>query len=57
MMITHRRRLAPQGWFDNTITVNPYNDSIVYYGGRDASKATILPNAGATLVVLQLQLL
>ena len=40
--------LAPQGWFDNTITVNPYNDSIVYYGGRDASKATILPNAGAT---------
>ena len=40
--------LYVQGWFDNTITVNPYNDSIVYYAGRDASKATILPNAGAT---------
>ena len=38
--------LSPQGWFDNTITVNPFNDSIVYYAGRDASKATVLPDAG-----------
>ena len=38
--------LYPQGWFDNTITVNPFNDSIVYYAGRDASKATVLPDAG-----------
>ena len=37
--------LYPQGWFDNTITVNPFNDSIVYYAGRDASKATVLPDA------------
>lgn len=40
--------LTPQGWFDNTITVNPFNDSIVYYAGRDATKATILPNTGVT---------
>ena len=40
--------LYPQGWFDNTITVNPINDSIVYYGGRDSSKGTVLPDAGAT---------
>ena len=37
-----------QGWFDNTLTVNPFNDSIVYYAGRDASKATILSDAGTT---------
>ena len=35
-----------QGWFDNTITVNPYNDSVVYYAGRDASKGTVLPDPG-----------
>ena len=40
--------LYPQGWFDNTLTVNPFNDSIVYYAGRDASKATILSDAGTT---------
>jgi hypothetical protein len=40
--------LFPQGWFDNTLTVNPFNDSIVYYAGRDASKATILSDAGTT---------
>ena len=40
--------LYPQGWFDNTITVNPFNDSIVYYAGRDATKATILPNQGVS---------
>lgn len=40
--------LYPQGWFDNTITVNPFNDSIVYYAGRDATKATILPNPGVS---------
>ena len=38
--------LIAQGWFDNTITVNPFNDSIVYYAGRDASKATILSDPG-----------
>ena len=38
--------LIAQGWFDNTITVNPYNDSVVYYAGRDASKATILSDPG-----------
>ena len=38
--------LYAQGWFDNTITVNPYNDSIVYYAGRDASKGTVLPDPG-----------
>ena len=40
--------LSPQGWFDNTLTVNPFNDSIVYYAGRDASKATILSDPGTT---------
>ena len=30
------------------MTVNPFNDSIVYYAGRDASKATILSDAGTT---------
>ncbi len=50
--------LWPQGWFDNTITVNPFNDSIVYIGGRDASKETILPldgvsfNGSTTSVIL-----
>ena len=38
--------LYAQGWFDNTITVNPYNDSVVYYAGRDASKGTVLPDPG-----------
>ena len=38
--------LIAQGWFDNTITVNPFNDSIVYYAGRDASKATVLSDPG-----------
>ena len=40
--------LIAQGWFDNTITVNPFNDSIVYYAGRDASKATILSDPGVS---------
>ena len=40
--------LWAQGWFDNTLTVNPFNDSIVYYGGRDASKATVLSDAGTS---------
>ena len=38
--------LWAQGWFDNTITVNPFNDSIVYYAGRDATKATVLSTDG-----------
>ena len=38
--------LNTQGWYDNVITVHPFNDSIVYYGGIDFYKATLLPNAG-----------
>ncbi len=30
-----------QGWYDNCITVNPYNDSIVYVGGIDTYKFTL----------------
>ncbi len=34
------------GWWGNTITLNPFNDSIVYYGSQDAAKARVLPDAG-----------
>ena len=33
--------LNAQGWYDNSITVHPYNDSIVYVGGIDTYKFTL----------------
>ncbi|MBT31550.1 MAG: hypothetical protein CMO01_17995 [Thalassobius sp.] len=33
--------LQSQGWYDNTITVHPYNDSIVYAAGISTWKMTI----------------
>ncbi len=36
------------GWYANTLTLNPFNDSIVYYGSQDAAKARVLPDAGTS---------
>jgi len=33
--------LNAQGWYDNIITVNPYDDNIIYVGGIDLWKFTI----------------
>ncbi len=33
--------LDAQGWYDNIITVNPYDDNIIYVGGIDLWKFTI----------------
>ena len=33
--------LDGQGWYDNIITVNPYDDNIIYVGGIDLWKFTI----------------
>ncbi|PDH42044.1 MAG: hypothetical protein CND83_02260, partial [Rhodothermaeota bacterium MED-G19] len=35
------RWLDAQGWYDNIITVNPYDDNIIYVGGIDLWKFTI----------------
>jgi len=40
--------LNSQGWFDNSILVNPLYDSIVYYGGIETYKATLLPGDGVS---------
>ena len=32
--------LKTQGWYDNSIVVHPYNDSIVYMGGIDTYNST-----------------
>ena len=35
------RWLDAQGWYDNIITVNPYDDNIIYVGGIDLWKFII----------------
>ena len=36
------------GWYANTLNVNPFNDSIIYYGSQDAAKAKVLPIDGTS---------
>ncbi|MEM1134767.1 MAG: T9SS type A sorting domain-containing protein [Bacteroidota bacterium] len=46
--------LQNQGWYDNTITVHPFNDSIVYVGGINTWKSTLqvpIDTAKSTTVV------
>jgi photosystem II stability/assembly factor-like uncharacterized protein len=42
--------LGGQGWYDNTIGVNPFNENIVYMGGIDLWKAEILFNSDSTVI-------
>ena len=36
--------LGSQGWYDNTIAVNPFNENIVFLGGIDTWRADIASN-------------
>ncbi len=38
--------MGSQGWYDNTIAVNPFNDDIIYFGGIDLWKAEIEIDSG-----------
>ena len=36
-----KKWLGDQGWYDNTIGVNPFDENIIYFGGIDLWKAVI----------------
>jgi len=40
--------LSEQGWYDNTIACDPFNENVVYFGGVDLFQLTI--GAGSTTV-------
>lgn len=41
--------LGGQGWYNNTITVHPYRDDIVYVGGINLWKIELLPQSTPTI--------
>lgn len=45
--------LSAQGWYDNTITVHPTNDNIVYVGGVYLHQITLLAGNQRTTVELE----
>ena len=42
--------LGGQGWYDNTIAVNPYDANIIFLGGIDLWKVSVVPDTAAVLV-------
>ncbi len=37
--------LGAQGWYDNTLVVHPFNSSIVFVGGIDVYRITVVPSS------------
>lgn len=45
-----RDLLGGQGWYDNTIMVHPYNDSILYVGGVNVWQIRLVPDGSGSFL-------